>query len=78
MTAQVTHVVVRDTPPPSHVMTVGHLYPVGQQTVFKTVAPVFTSDEEDVDAKDVDEAETKVVRKGRRPQPPATEGVETK
>lgn len=79
MTTHVTHVVVRDTPPPNHVMTVGHLYPIGQETVFKTHTPEFVTDE--VDEKDfTDEVEAKVVRgrRGRRPAPHATDKAEVK
>jgi hypothetical protein len=79
MTTQVTHVVVRDTPPPTHVMSVGYLYPIGQETVFKTEAPTFTSDEEESEDF-VDDAEVKVVRgrRGRRPMPKGTDEAEAK
>lgn len=75
----VTQVVVRDTPPPSETITIGHLYALGSQTVFKTEGPEFFTDEvEEGDEKGIDDAETKVVRRGRRPQPKGTEDVETK
>ena len=78
MSYPITHVVVQNTPPPSHVVTIGHLYPIVQQreqeTVFRTV------DEEELERWEDDGGETKVVkpRRGRRPSPKSTEVAETK
>lgn len=78
MTIPVTHVTVRDTPPPNMVMSVGHLYAIGQETVFKTVEPEFVTDEPEESF--LDDAEAKVVRgrRGRRPSPKATDEAEVK
>ena len=69
--------VVRDTPPPNHTMTVGRMYQTSPlpepEPVFSTVVRL----EED-DEKGLDEAETKVVRRGRRPAAKASEVAETK
>lgn len=74
MSYPIAHVVVKDNPPPQRpLMTVGHIYPIVQETVFKTV------DRDEVDEIDEDdEAEVKVVRRGRRPKPKANEAAEVK
>lgn len=86
MNYPITHVVVKNTRPPNHVATIGHLYPIQQQrdpeTVFRTVVP--DEDEEDIErweddgGAEEDETEVKVVkpRRGRRPK--ATVVAETK
>lgn len=72
MTYPVTHVTVRDIPPPRPpVITVGHIYPVGPdahepEVVFGTVE------------RSIEDAETKVVRKNRRVAAPVNEEVDTK
>lgn len=73
MTYHVTHVVVKDKPQPKRpVMTVGRIYPIVQEPVFSTV------DREEDEKSFEDEAEVKVVRRGRRPKAQATEGAEVK
>lgn len=75
MSYPIAHVVVKDNPPPQRpVMTVGHIYPIVQETVFKTVDREVEEDLEEID----DEAEVKVVRRGRRPKPKANEAAEVK
>lgn len=63
-------------------MTIGRLYQIPQESepVFKTFERVVPEPEpvEDDAEKSVDDAEVKVVRRGRRPTPKATEGAETK
>ena len=68
---------VVDVIPEARSVVVGKLYPE-----FQTVAPVPTweaEDDQDVEDKAVEDVvEAKVVRRGRRPTPKATEDVETK
>lgn len=75
MSYPITHVTVKDNPPPRQVISVGRIYPLYQEepeTVFRTVERV------EEDEKSLEDAEVKVVRRGRRPKPAATEGAETK
>lgn len=79
MSYPITHVVVQNTPPPNHVVTIGHLYsiPADPETVFSTVTRAV---EEDVERWEDDggEAETKVLRPRRGRRPKANEAAETK
>ena len=63
---QITRMIVRDTPPPNQVVSVGRIYPLYQ--------PKPEEDEKSFD----EDAELKVVRRGRRPKPKANEDAEVK
>lgn len=65
----VSHLTVKDTYPQSQTVVIGHMYPIGEKLEEKLDLE-FTEDE--------DSPEIKVVQRGRRPQPKATEGAETK
>lgn len=76
MTIPVTHLTVRDTPPPNQTMVVGRMYSITPEPLFKTFIPDYANiDDDDED----DDTETKVVhgRRGRRPAK-ANEAAETK
>lgn len=80
MTIPVTHLIVRDTPPPNQTQVIGRIYPINPEPVFKTYIPDYAPNIDDDDEYDDDEdTETKVVRgrRGRRPAK-ANEAAETK
>lgn len=80
----VTHVTVVDVPVVFESEVVGRMFAPEFETIVPDHAPNFSSDEEPVDdsadvvEKDFEDAETKVIRRGRRPRAVPTEGVETK
>lgn len=82
MTIPVTHITVRNTPPPgSDKVVVGRIYPISPQPepMFKTFIPEYAPNAEDLDDELAeDDAEVKVVRGRRGRRPKANEAAETK
>lgn len=66
-----THVTVKDTPPPGGREVIG---------IFRTFVPDYAPNKATLLEEEVEEveAETKVVRRGRRPRVRVNEGAETK
>jgi hypothetical protein len=78
--ASIPHVTVVDVPLKIEPVVVAKMFVPEFSTVVPDYAPNFSADEaaDLVDEKDFVEAETKVVRRGRRPKVIPTEGVDTK
>ena len=76
----VTHVTVVDVPVVFEPVVVGRMFVPEFKTIVPADAPNFSSDEEPevVEKGFEDEVEAKVIRRGRRPNVPPTEGVDTK
>lgn len=72
MSYPITHVTVKNTPPPRPVISVGRIFPIVEnepEVIFRTA---------ERDEEEESDTETKVVKRGRPRQPKANEDAETK